>query len=220
MSTQERVITIFSTKGKNKTKITTDATNWGQLKELIIGEGYDLANLAAVENKRRSTLENVQAELPEGDFTVFLRPVKTKSGLAVPEDASRSDLKDIITEFGTPLKEFLKTVKPGRNWTQLATVDLKAGIEAYNPGTEVAEEQVCEEEVVEESNPTKALIEAVNDAFETLETMAVETNNDKVVDIVSEMRADYYTKLCAAIEDDGEDDDLLEEWEEIEEGFE
>ncbi len=94
MSTK-RVITVFSTQGKQKAKIETDVTTWGQLKPMLVAEQYNLDKLLATESVRRTDLINEGAILPETDFTVFLRPAATKSGADV-SGMSYSDLRASI----------------------------------------------------------------------------------------------------------------------------
>jgi len=77
-STASRTVTLYSTLGGMK-KVQTAAKNWGSLKPLV-AQHYDLDNLQATENIGKTTLEHVEAKLPEGEFVLFLRPVKTKSG--------------------------------------------------------------------------------------------------------------------------------------------
>lgn len=78
MST-ERIISIYSSRGGAKT-ITTGVTTWKELLPLVKAQGYPVNDLHVTENVRKTTLEHEDAILPEGDFTLFMRPKKTKSG--------------------------------------------------------------------------------------------------------------------------------------------
>ena len=139
-----RTITAFSTRGKNKAKIETDVTTWGELKPLLANEGFDLSTLAATESVKRTDLAHVDAVLPEGNFTVFLRPSKTKSG-ADYTNMSYRELKSLLT---TSDKEALKEIT-GKNWTRCSTDDMRnyfinKGEETVTETTEEIAEQVEE----------------------------------------------------------------------------
>lgn len=74
-----RNITVISTStGANRT-FTTSATTWGELK-MEIQRYYDLSSLKATENINKTTLDYDDSVLPTGDFELYLRPGKTKSG--------------------------------------------------------------------------------------------------------------------------------------------
>lgn len=115
-----RTVTAFSTRGKKKSKITTDVTTWGSLKPLLENEGFSLETLAATESINRTDLAHVDAVLPEGDFTIFLRPTKTKSG-ADYKSMSYRELKSLLNdEDKTALAEIT-----GKNWTRCSTDDMR-----------------------------------------------------------------------------------------------
>lgn len=128
MSTQNRVITAFATRGKNKQKIETNVTTWGELKPLLEEAGYNLGSLAATESINRTDLANEGAKLPEGDFVVFLRPVKTKSGGKALADMSWKEMRDSLDDDA---KGFLNGFISGKSWTQLKTDELRDGLTAY-----------------------------------------------------------------------------------------
>lgn len=75
-----RTVSIYSSRGEKASKIETDATTWGVLRGLIKEKGYEVDKLHASENVNKTTLEHVDAVLPEGSFTIFMRPKQTKSG--------------------------------------------------------------------------------------------------------------------------------------------
>lgn len=136
MSTK-RVITVISTKGGRIEKFTTNVSTWGDLK-MLIQDNYDLNNLKAVENINKTTLEHIDAALPEGDFRLFLRPSKTKSGIDMSQ-ASFKEMRGMIKE-DPGLKEALNSFAKdsGRNWTQLRTEEMRNICEEYfsSPGIE------------------------------------------------------------------------------------
>lgn len=154
MSTQ-RTITVVATKGGRIEKITTDAATWGDLKALI-QDKYDLSNLKAVENINKTTLEHIDAALPEGDFRLFLRATKTKSGV----DFSQMSFGDMRNDYIKPneeVKNFLNRIagESGRNWTQLKTDELREGLNLfYSPSTNASPEEV---ETTSDVSETKAI---------------------------------------------------------------
>lgn len=112
MST-ERIISIYSSRGGAK-KIVTGASEeklsadgmtlstttvvsiWGELLPLVKKLNYPVSDLHVSENIRKSTLEHVDAVLPDGEFTLFMRPKKTKSG-AKAKRADGLNKKELIS---------------------------------------------------------------------------------------------------------------------------
>lgn len=149
MSTTRKV-TIVSTKNNKVKFYETAATTWGEL-NAEINRDFDLSNLKATENVNKTTLEHVDAVLPEGEFRVFLRPVKTKSG----HDFDNMKFGELRATFkdDEEVKKFLtgKVSDSGRNWTQLKTDELRDFLKEYHSkgksksATEVVEENVAEE---------------------------------------------------------------------------
>lgn len=124
-----RKITIVSTKNNKVKNYESDVTTWGDLNALITGD-FDLSNLKATENINKTTLEHVDAVLPTGDFRVFLRPVKTKSG----QDFSEMKFGELRATFkdDDAVKKFLTGKGNGRNWTQLKTDELRTFLTEYH----------------------------------------------------------------------------------------
>jgi len=73
-----RKVTVVSTATGGKNEVLSSATTWGalkpQLSEFMTGE------MKVTVRETRNDLSNADAILPEGDFTLFLFPVKVKSG--------------------------------------------------------------------------------------------------------------------------------------------
>lgn len=120
-------ITIFSTKGSQKKVHETTAKTWGELKNEI-SEFYDMSNLQATENVNRTDLVSDLAVLPTTDFTLFLRPVKTKSGVY-----SYTELREII-QSNPSLKEIIKS-KYGRSYTNVNSQILNEEVANFLSGT-------------------------------------------------------------------------------------
>lgn len=75
-----RKVTVYSTVGKKATIIETTATDWTSLKRELSNKSISYSSMKAVVGETRNTLESDKAILPDGDFSLFLMPVKTKSG--------------------------------------------------------------------------------------------------------------------------------------------
>lgn len=117
-----RRVTVFSTVGKSAEFIDTDAVIWKDLKSLIQGRQINLSNMKSVIGETQNTLESDEGVLPDGDFTVFLMPIKTKSGA----ELSRKELFEEIKNFvGTDASRKALFIIDGKNMTQLSTPTLQ-----------------------------------------------------------------------------------------------
>lgn len=123
-----RKVTVVSTKNNKVKSYETDVTKWGELNELISND-FDLSNLKATENINKTTLEHIDSTLPEGDFRVFLRPTKTKSGNPDFSSMGFKDMRENYIKNDDEAKKFL--AQGGRNWTQLGTEELRTGLTNY-----------------------------------------------------------------------------------------
>ena len=171
-----RKITVYSTKGKSNAEITTNVTTWGELKPLLAEEGYDLNSLNATENINRTDLINTGASLPEGEFTLFLRPVKTKSGADLNlEAASFRELREAIKNFTPEAKEDFLASLEGRNYTQMSTEVLREALREFLLS-------VVEEEVIEDitEDCTHNTVEVLNSVLTTLNCVAVSQDNEEI----------------------------------------
>jgi hypothetical protein len=72
------IVVIATSTGADRT-FTTSARTWGEFKMEIQGH-YDFSSLKATENINKTTLDYDDSVLPTGDFELYLRPGKTKSG--------------------------------------------------------------------------------------------------------------------------------------------
>lgn len=132
---KSKTITLFSTGGKSGIEISTTSTKWGELKKEIEKQGYSLSNTKAVIGKSKVNLEHPEAELPEDNFTLFLLPVKTKSGSlsaseveALPYSELRKKLSELAASDGDKFKAFFNV---GKNYTTKTTADLKSLLVQY-----------------------------------------------------------------------------------------
>jgi len=127
-----RDITIYATKGKGIKTINTDVAEWQPLRDLLRREGYDMNSLHATESINRTDLINDNAKLPEGPFTVFLRPKKTKSGVGGTKDLSFKELRSMVKQLQDHDGADRVKEKLG-NYTQLSTENLRSALASYRP---------------------------------------------------------------------------------------
>lgn len=128
-------VTIFSTGGTNKT-IEVNSTTWGDLQKELSNNGVSTSGMKAVHGQTRVTLEHKDAIIPDGDFNLFLLPVKTKSGgiltaaqvEALPYKDLRSELSRLAAEGGESFKAHFNQDK---NYTTKTTGDLKSLLISY-----------------------------------------------------------------------------------------
>lgn len=89
-----RLVKVFATGNDNIIEITTSATTWGQLQaELRSTKNLDVSNMNAKVRSSKVTLEHKDAELPTGEFTIFVTPAKVKSGVKAKATAKKVVVK-------------------------------------------------------------------------------------------------------------------------------
>jgi hypothetical protein len=88
-------VTVFNTQSNTPSSFTTEATTYGEIKHLIPGAD----SMKVVVRETKVTLENDDALLPEGDFTLFLFPEKVKSG-AIDTDNYDADDEGLLAALG------------------------------------------------------------------------------------------------------------------------
>lgn len=86
----ERVIRIFSTNIRKV--LNSTAETWADLQNELRNEGVSYSGMKAISSINKTTLEHPDAILPGGDFTLYLTPMRTKSG----EDSISSKIGDIM----------------------------------------------------------------------------------------------------------------------------
>lgn len=166
-------ITIFSTKGASKRVHETSVTTWGELKTEI-AEHYDFSNLQATENVNRTDLSAPSANLPAGDFTLFLRPIKTKSG-----SLSYTEAREIIKE-DEELQKYIKDTY-GRNYTNLPTSTLNEAIE-----------NMYDDSGFEDEDDDDNYFESVEEEDENED---IENLEEKVQELISKLEVFLYNTL-------------------------
>lgn len=183
MSTQ-RKITVYSTKGKRKSVFESDATKWSELHSLLQDDGYDLSNLQATENVNKTTLKHQDAKLPEGDFTIFLRAEKTKSGAASKYD--KMSFKELRAEMSEDDKTAISE-KTGKNYTRCSTDELRSYLKSKGSAstTSNSNEAVAEEAPSNEDNISP--LYKAKKVKSLLEEICEDTDNDDICERAQEM---------------------------------
>jgi hypothetical protein len=74
-------VIIYSTGGQPGQVIETNAGTWAELQRELTTAGVRFSGMKAVIGENRNTLESAQAILPTSGFSLFLMPIKTKSGV-------------------------------------------------------------------------------------------------------------------------------------------
>lgn len=123
-----RKITIYSTRG-GKNVIESAATTWGEIKSTV-EDMYDLDNMSVVENANRTTLGRDDSGLPASEFTIFLKPQKTKSGIG--EYLSEKTFREIaeFMEENTAFRKFVKNETESK-WKDVSIEGLQALLEDW-----------------------------------------------------------------------------------------
>ena len=131
-----RKIIVYSTKGKSGS-FESDAKTWGEIQNDVKRIVGSLDNLIATENVNKTNLGHQDSVLPEGDFKIFLRPSKTKSGATDFNSMSFRECRAFIIDKGQACKDYLnaEAKKSGRNWTQLSTEELQKYLSSYSGGS-------------------------------------------------------------------------------------
>jgi len=181
-----RTVTLYSTKGGSK-KIETSAATWGELRPLV-GESYDLSNLQPTESVGKTTLVHEDATLPEGDFILFLRPVRTKSGMVgtfTPvrygadngEDEEDEDFYDPNEDWEDEeaatedphIAAALSNIRlAGRDWSDIGIEVFKAGLAYFREASPIPEPERAfapEPEVSPEDQRLEELLESLERGF-------------------------------------------------------
>lgn len=121
-----RTITVYSTK-EGTHEIKTEVKTWKALRKKLSAK-YDLSNLQPTESVFKTTLVHDDAVLPEGDFTLFLRPIKVKAGLDF-DTLTYKELQGLVTSH---MKIYFKLYYiTNKNWTHYTKVELTEGIKEY-----------------------------------------------------------------------------------------
>lgn len=223
-----RKIKIWSTEGENGRIIETDLATWGELKELLISEGYNIPALHATESITRTDLVNDMAALPSQNFNLFLRPKETKSGSsnkAVIQALSYKELRQQVANLKSilPVSDFKKifgnyTIDKRRVLEQKVLKGLKEYEKSLaSKTTSSASVKKSSEKVVKKAKPV---------AKTTIKNTTTISLNivDKLKNCLTTLKSASASALSEAISilenlDEEEWNSVKEEWKQIKKGF-
>jgi hypothetical protein len=89
-------VKVFSTRD-NRTQVFTvddNVTTFSELKAAI--SGVEFSGMKVVVKETRNTLESGNAQLPSGNFTLYLFPEKVKSGFGSDQDGDEENLEHSV----------------------------------------------------------------------------------------------------------------------------
>lgn len=112
-----RKIVTYNTLGENMVEVYSSAMVWGELQPDLTRAGVRYEGLRAMTNPGQVTLESLQAELPEGEFQLFLMPQKVKSGWD-------EDDEEMIEEDGIRWEDEDWTIYDPEDFTFVSNKDL------------------------------------------------------------------------------------------------
>lgn len=98
-----RKIKIFTTTGIPGV-IETDVTTFEGLKPLLLEQNINLESTKVLVGETKLELSENEAILPDGDFKLFIVPVKTKSGWG-DEDEEDTFIQDTLGEIRQDVKQ-------------------------------------------------------------------------------------------------------------------
>lgn len=163
-------VTVFSTKGRKRSEVESSATTWGELKKDLASAGVETSGMKAIIGENQNTLESAKAALPvDFDFTLFLTPVKVKSGANLDYKTCKVEIKKAI-EANESNRVFFP------RYTTSSTSAMNKMLKKYYKAT------IVEDEVVEEIEET--VEQACDVVIQNLETIVsqVAAIRDKAVE--------------------------------------
>ncbi len=187
-----RKLMVYSpTAGKRVTEIDLDESikTWGDLKPVLTEFEVKFSGMK-VFTQEKLALEINKAVLPEKDFSIFIMPKKTKSGVdpsAMSYRELRAEIKDIIGENECAKEHF----SSDRSYTNKSTDELRKLLTEWN---DKEDEEECEEELEHED--------------EDLEDVKLGNQEDKTSEIVSSVEKilqEVQTIIKIAVGKDNED---------------
>lgn len=115
---ENREVTVYNTTGKGYQIIKTTALSWKELKKSMDEARITYSNMKAVIGENQLTIESDDAQLPAEAFTLFLMPVKVKSGAGLDRKTLFENIKSLIAANPSMKNNF---IVDGKNMTQLST---------------------------------------------------------------------------------------------------
>lgn len=76
-----KTVTVFNTRGQQRTEIRTTASTWADLQTELHNSGIEYSGMRATIGENQVSLASNGAQLPDFDFTLFLSPKRAKAGI-------------------------------------------------------------------------------------------------------------------------------------------
>lgn len=143
--------TVVNTSNNQVKKINSDATTWGELKEVFEENGFPTTNINARLKESGLDLVSNDARLPEGDATIFLAAKDMKNGADYSE-LSYNKLRAMCSGLGINL---------GSSPTKTQLIE---SLEEHDEENEYEEEVSTVNPLVAKINE---IIEVMNDELDT-----------------------------------------------------
>lgn len=124
-------VKVYSTQMGEKT-VECSGQTWEDLQRDLMTAGVSYSGMKAVVGETKATLEAGVATLPEFDFTLFLMPVKTKSGIKVKDMSYkelRNEIKSAIEVGGDAAKTHFNKKK---SYTNKSIDEMKKLLKKWN----------------------------------------------------------------------------------------
>lgn len=191
-----RNIMLFSSLGKSHQVIESDAPMWGELKRELSRRNISLSNMKAVIGENQLTVESDEAMLPDGDFTLFLMNVKTKSGAAVKID--RKQLLENIKALIAKKPELKDNFKSGKlNMTQMPSDVLQELYNKFSGGSSTIPTPTATQQKKEE--PKKEEVKKPVPPRPEKKEVSASNGVGEVVNSVKESKENPYSRVHAII---------------------
>jgi hypothetical protein len=107
-----RNILVFSTQNDRKVTISSNATQWGELRDALESEfKFDISkmNCVAKNSQGKTKLDFDETPLPAGEFNLFLMPKEVKSGAFDMAGA----LDDLRSKINSAFEEVIESIDAG-----------------------------------------------------------------------------------------------------------
>lgn len=113
--------------------ISTTACTWGQLQKQLDKDGVSYNGMKAVIGETKMTMESSASQLPDTGFTLFLMPVKTKSGAKPGDGLSYKELRGAIQSRISNDSSAASHFNVGKNYITKGTEELRTLLNSYKP---------------------------------------------------------------------------------------
>lgn len=158
-----KTITVFNTLGQNAQEFQSEGNTWAEVKKELDELKIPYAGMKAVIGETKHTLESANAIMPAENFSLFLMPIKTKSGSVPALDRKQlfAEMKKAV-ESGKANKEAFMI--DGKNMTQLSTTTLQElwAKHCGNPVPVTAKKEVVTSPAKKESKPADSPVKEMS----------------------------------------------------------